>query len=164
MKPQSNLQLDVPYPKIIRSENNPFYVSLLQNLYADNKGELSAILQYTYQTSIFSKSSKEIAKTIMGIAIVEMDHMAELANAIICFGGDPQYRNSKGIFYNTKEICYCNDQTGMLLSDLQNEKYAIKAYGDTASMVPDQTLKALLLHIQAEEEMHQHAIEKLLFC
>ena len=159
---KKEIKLDCPYPKITRSENNPFYVSLLQNLYANDISELQAILQYTYQANEYSKSNSDIARTIMQIALVEMDHLAELANAITCFGGNPQFKNSKGVYYNAKSACYCTEPTGILLQDLQDEKRAVKAYGDAASMIQDHTLKSLLIHIQTEERLHQRAFEELL--
>lgn len=155
-------KLDAPYPEITECENNPFYVSLLLNLYASAQSELTAVLQYVYQVHYFEPINEQTAADVEEIGLVEMSHIELLAEAIIAFGGTPRYISSRGMYYTTKSVDYTKDYVSMLLSDLNGEKAAIKAYGDSASMVKNAQLKDLLLRIQADEELHYKIFEKLL--
>lgn len=156
------VKLDAPYPELRGKNNNNFYVSLLKNLYAGKNGELTAVLQYTYQTHFFEAVDAETADIILQIAIVEMEHMAQLAKAIIFFGGDPKYVSGKDAYFCTKSIDYVKGYNEMLLSDLEGEKSAIADYANTANSVNNMSLKQLLLRIKFEEEMHYSILAKLL--
>ncbi|MEG1805179.1 MAG: ferritin-like domain-containing protein [Clostridia bacterium] len=155
-------KVNTPYPELKGKENNSFYVSLLKNLYAGKNSELTAILQYIYQAHYFEPINAETADAILKISLVEMEHLELLANAIIFFGGDPKYVSSKDMFFSAKAVDYSKEYTEMLIADMEGEKAAIQAYGDTASIVKNDSLKRLLLRIRYEEELHYAIFERLL--
>ncbi len=155
-------KLDSPYLHIEKTEPNKFYVSILQNLYSGGKSELTAVLQYVYQTHFFESVKPNVAKVVLDIAVVEMEHLELLAEAIISYGGDPKYVTNRSMFYTSRVVEYNKDYVSMLLSDLTQEKLAIKAYKDAGSMVKDPKLKEFLYRIQLDEELHYKAFESML--
>ncbi len=159
---KKSYRLETPYPSLSEKSPNGFYVSLLLNLYASAKSETTAVLQYVYQSHYFNAYSEELSKTLIGIAIAEMHHVDLLQSAIISFGGCPKYISPRGIYYSTRSVDYSTDFAAMLLSDISDEKAAIKAYRDAAELVSDDELKELLLRIMTDEELHHKIFEGIL--
>lgn len=155
-------RLEAPYPEIKDKQPNGFYVSLLLNLYASAQSEMTSVLQYVYQAHYFEEISTEIANDLEQIAVVEMLHIKLLQRAMITFGGTPRYMSSRGIYYSARSVDYSKDFASMLLNDISGENGAIKAYRDAADMVSDEDLKALLLRIKADEELHYKLFESIL--
>lgn len=155
-------RLETPYPVLSEKSPNRFYVSLLLNLYASSASEMTAVLQYAYQSHYFKTYSEELEKVITGISIVEMQHINLLQNAIMAFGGQPKYISPRGIYYSARSVDYASDFAPMLLSDISSEKAAVKAYKDAAELVSDNELKELLLRIMEDEELHCKILEGIL--
>ena len=69
------VRIDKPYPEITCASDSPMTVGILKNLAFSRASELSAILQYIYQSVIADKSMSEVADILEEIGIVEMTHM-----------------------------------------------------------------------------------------
>lgn len=159
---EKTFSLNTPYPTLSEKQPNGFYVSLLLSLYSSSASEMTAVLQYGFQSHYFKVYSEELEKTINGIAISEMKHLSLLQGAIIAFGGCPKYVSPRGIYYCARSVEYSTDLPSMLLSDVASEKATVKAYLNAAELVSDDELKSLLLRIKEDEELHIKLLENIL--
>lgn len=148
-----------PYPEIVDATNNKEVVKLLYDLYANSESELGAILTYSYQHIVLKNTNAEVAELLGKIGIVEMHHIELLGNAIIKFGGLPYYINSANEHFSTKSVFYCTNILHILKNDILQERMAVQAYTKTAQIVQNASLKALLLRIAQDEELHIKALE-----
>ena len=150
------------YPLITNASPNPYYVEILQGLYSGQSSELSAILQYVYQSSALHSNNKEVSYILKQIAIVEMHHLELLANAIISFGGLPYYINKDNQTFCTNNICYCTNLRCVIEQDLKDELSAIEFYTKSANLIQNESLKQLLLTIAEDEKKHSRILSSLL--
>lgn len=142
------------YPEIIDAVNNPRTVSILKNLMSGNDSELTAVLQYFYQSSISKEIEKEISDILEEISIVEMMHLEILSHAIVDFGGEPRYENGMGQSFNANAVNYTNSLRKMLDANIIGEQKAIENYKKAISLVDNKSLKNLFLRIIEDEELH----------
>lgn len=157
--PKFELKNPNPYPQIVDAKQNKEVVKLLYDLYASNESELGAILMYSYQHIVLENRDDETAKLLEEIGVVEMHHLELLGDAIVKFGGLPYYVNSAGEQFSTKSIFYCTNVLHILKNDILQERLAIQAYTKTAQIVENASLKALLMRIAQDEELHAIALE-----
>ncbi|MFQ6752110.1 MAG: ferritin family protein [Clostridia bacterium] len=148
------VRIDKPYPEIVEAVESKKTVAVLKNLATARHSELSAILQYTYQSVISDQVSEEIAGIIEEIGIVEMMHLDMLMHAISEFGGVPKYEDSQGQLYNTSGINYTMKLKEMLDDNINAERMAIEAYKQAKTMVQNNSLKELFDRIIEDETRH----------
>ena len=72
----SPIMVDLPYPPLQVKEKNSVYASLLSVDYCGSVSELSATTQYINNENRLSHERCQVAKTILGIAMSEMIHLA----------------------------------------------------------------------------------------
>lgn len=155
-------QSDKPYPEIVASCPNEYIVKMLSNLYSGRNSELSAILQYAFQHSVLKQNNDEIAYILERISIVEMHHLELLANAIVAFGGLPCYEDGNGQTFCADGVCYYTNLACILEKSLQDERDAVNAYIRTANCVQNVSLRALLLRLAEDEQIHADILNSLL--
>jgi len=80
-----------PYPQVRVEKQNIEYAKLLLENYAGDVSEETAIHLYMYQNMITSDETKEYAKIIEQIGIVEMRHLSLLGKTIKLLGLKPVY-------------------------------------------------------------------------
>ena len=160
------LSVDIPYPIIEDIEINKNSVTRLSFLYAGKHGELNAILQYTYQYFYFQNlGDKETAETLMAIAFSEMQHLEILGSALLKAGIDPIYAGYLPFgcnFYKTDSVSYSKNAEKMLLDDISGELVAIDAYEKAIIAVDDEKIKAILLRIKIDDELHVRVLRERL--
>ena len=142
------VRVDKPYPKIVGATNEPMTVSILKNLASARTSELSAVLQYIYQSVVADKTMSDIADILEEIGIVEMTHLDMLMHAITDFGGIPKYEDSNGYQFNTNYINYNTKLKDMLNNNIVAEQKAIAEFLDKKCGEVD----ALIADIQQEIE------------
>ena len=153
---------DTPYPTLVDPTPNVHTVAILQNLLAAHNSELTAVLQYTFQTQIVSRFDRDIAKRIAEVARVEMHHMDLLGNAIVAFGGKPKFKDARNRFFNGVYVNYADNLKAMLQANIESEECACLEYERAAKEVRNASLQDLLLRIRDEEVLHRNLFEKIL--
>ncbi len=158
--------LSLPYPSVEGIEKNLKYASYLSFLYAGKHGELNTVLQYVYQYFYFNAfGQKEIAKTLMGIAVSEMRHMEILGELILALGQNPVFAEClpyRCNFYSSSSVSYSTNAEKMLLDDLSNEMLAVSEYDKVTNKILDKRVQAILTRIKLDEELHVKALEDAL--
>jgi len=149
------------YPEITNAVNDPRTVMILKDLLSSREGEISGIMQYFYQSRIAKEVDTNIAGLLEEIAIVEMEHMELLMDAIIAFGGTPKYDNSKGQPFSANYINYSTKLKQMLEANIMGEEQAIKDYLNAQRLVENQSLKDLLERIVEDEKLHLNAFRNI---
>ncbi len=148
------VRVDKPYPKIVGAMPDQMTVNILKNLAQSRTSELTAILQYVYQSVIADKSMEEIGGIFEEIGIVEMTHLDMLMHAITEFGGIPKYEDSLGNQFNTNYINYNTKLKDMLDNNIVAEQRAIDQYKDGIKRVKNESLKDLFARIIEDEQQH----------
>ena len=155
------IRLNSIYPEIKGANNNPQTVGILKDLLSSRDGELVGIMQYIYQSRLASKVESEVSQLLEEIAVVEMEHMELLMDAIIAFGGTPKYDNSRGQMFNAGYINYTDKLKSMLEANIAGEERAIADYSRAQKMVENQSLKDLLNRIIEDEKLHLNAFKTI---
>ena len=148
------VRVNKPYPEIEDAIDCKKTVAVLKNLAMSRYSELSAILQYTYQSSIADKTREDIAGILEEISIVEMMHLDMLMHAIVDFGGVPKYEDGQGQTFNTSGVNYNLKLKEMLDINIEGERQAINAYKQAIDIVHNNSLKELFARIIEDETRH----------
>ena len=148
------VKINKPYPEIVDAVDDKQVVAILKNLAMGRPGEIAAANQYVYQSVIADKTNEDIAGIFEEIGIVEMMHLDMLMHAITDFGGNPEYRDAQGNFFNTSTINYTNKLNEMLENNIRAETIAIENYQMAIDRVQNQSLKELFMRIIEDEKRH----------
>ena len=139
---------------------------IISSAYAGRDGELSAILQYLYQTINFDMFGyTNIANQLKNIAIQEMKHFELLGKTLIRLGANPIYTRFPPIrdnYFTTRYVNYINNPKQMLSISLNGEKCAIKEYDCMIQKLKNQTVINIIQSIKNQEEEHVKILENLL--
>ena len=161
MKP---LICDLPYPscdtltKDIRSGN------IISFAYATLRGELTAILQYTYHHFFFNLIDETYAETLMAIAQAEMIHLDILGKTMLKLGVNPRYVQCPHTnnFYNTSTVSQATSPQKMLMDDIQGELNAIADYQKMLFVLKNEQVEAIIQRIILDEQLHLEKLKELL--
>ena len=148
------VKINKPYPEIVGAVDDLTTVAILKNLASSRAGELSAVLQYVYQSVIADQTNSEIASILEEIGVVEMIHLDMLMHAITMFGGIPKYEDSQNNFYSTANLNYTQKLSDMLENNIHAEQGAIENYRFAISRVKNESLKKLFERIIEDERRH----------
>ncbi len=159
----NNVQVKInkPYPEIVDALEDKQTVAILKNLAMGRPGEVAAANQYVYQSVIADKTNDEIACVFEEIGIVEMMHLDMLMHAIADFGGNPEYRDAQGNFFNTASLNYTNKLKEMLENNIKAETLAIENYQIAIDRVQNQSLKDLFARIIEDEKRHVEIFKQI---
>lgn len=155
------VRMDAEYPEIVNADNNPKTVLVIKDLLSSRQGEITAIMQYFYQSRIANNVEDEISRILEEISVVEMGHMELLMNAIIDFGGTPFYNNSRNQPFNTTYVNYTTKLKDMLDADILGEQTAIRDYTNAQQLVSNESLKKLFARIIEDEQLHLQIFKRL---
>ena len=148
------VKINKPYPELTNVQEDMQTVGILKNLANSRVGEMSAVLQYIYQSVIADKTKQEIASILEEISVVEMIHLDMLMYAIREFGGIPKYEDAQGNYYSTNILNYTMKLNEMLNNNIKAETVAIDNYRIAIQRVRNQSLKDLFARIIEDEQRH----------
>lgn len=171
-------QSDVHYPEGHVEEKNIEYATMIFDAYASAAdSEIQAITQYIYHHVTIE--NKAIAGALLCIALVEMKHLAKLAELIRELGGKPVFFNSNIAYWCTQNIAYgdknmlCvkldeNDPKDRkiikdkLMLDIKGEINAINGYKFLKKNIPDKFIRMTIDKIISDEEVHLRIFEEMI--
>ncbi len=158
--------LPQPYPTVDQVHPNRWDLCIAQNLYAGQVSEYTAIAQYVYHHLYARQEGLEtVERELLGIAIVEMRHLALLGGLILQLGGVPRFvaPSIRGpIPWNGTWVDYGCAIKEMILLDIKSEQQAICDYLQGAKEASQPEMAALLLRISQDEELHLKRFTQML--
>lgn len=158
-------KVDLPYPSLEGLKEDRRSLRILSPAYAGGKGELTAVLQYVYQSITFEKlGMPERSKTLLGIAVNEMHHLELLGTAIIGLGAPPVFTACPPYpvgYFSACSVNYSKHPQSMIAVDIAAESEAIADYKRILSRLCDPILTALVERIIADEEYHLSIFKKM---
>lgn len=162
--------VSLPYPPAEVTAPNRKYARILQNDYAGEAGELSAVTKYMYQSLLAPvhegwAQAGEFCKIMRGVAIVEMHHLALLGQLIIKLGGTAHYagyRQGETVPWNGGMISYLKDPKESLKKNIEGEQIAVANYRRAIHLIEDPKVTAVLLRIIQDEQLHEKIFEGIL--
>lgn len=133
--------------------------------YAGGKGELTAVLQYVYQSILLGElGKKEMGKKILGIAVNEMHHLELLGTAITRLGAPPAFTACLPYpigYYSASNVNYVKSPCEMIEADIIAETNAIDDYRRILACISNEALTALIERIIEDEKLHLSAFESM---
>lgn len=158
--------LSEPYPSIDAVQPNSCDLSIAYGLYSGAISEYTAIAQYVYH-HLYAREEglAALEKQWIGIAIVEMRHLALLGNLILKLGGAPRFITPGGHGYvpwNSTLVDYGCTLKEMVLLDIKSEQSAICAYLRGAKRASQPEMSALLERISQDEQVHLQVFTQML--
>lgn len=119
---------------------------------ANGYSELSAILQYTTQESMF----EEIGELMLGIGLTEMKHYGKLSDFVVKLGGNlSQVYTTHPTVYKAKNVSEALDNA------IESERLTIEKYNDLKEKIEgvEETVTTkialqLISKILSDEELH----------
>lgn len=151
-----------PYPKVENIKKDYNFGRRLYDSYGGTYGELTAILQYTYQ-DITNEENSDLKKVLMRIAIDEMKHFKILGELLVELGFIPYYMGSRNNKWCSDNIKYkFKSVSEMLIFNIESEKMAIKEYKRLIEMSDCKSTKNILERIIKDEENHMRIFKALL--
>lgn len=160
------LKADLPYPTTEGIREDLRALRIVSPSYAGREGELTATLQYVYQ-SIFlgAQGDAETSGLLLGIAVAEMHHIELLGKTITALGAPPVFTACPPYpvgFYSASFVNYVKDKREMIAADICGEKRAIAAYRAMLNALENQKVSAIIERIIEDEKVHLAALEKVL--
>lgn len=152
-----NCILNEPYPKIEVKGHDKELADRLSVLASGKDGELTAVLQYTYQHISLPPKFAYTADILECISITEMKHFEMLCKLIKALGGDCRIAvcdRNRYIYWNGVCVDYSQNFVKMIRNDIRNEQKAISSYNSFIEKCGDQKLNALIKRIIKDEEHH----------
>lgn len=146
-----------PYPAVEVSGPNPCYAALLQEDYAGQTSEFTAVNQYLYHH--MAEDAPDVREMMEKVAIVEMMHMEKLGKAIRLLGGDPRYQ-AEGKMWSAEDVSYGVTLLERLHQDLASEYAAIENYQRHIAQIRDPKVCALLQRVILDEKVHVGLFKK----
>ncbi|MCH5148254.1 MAG: manganese catalase family protein [Clostridiales bacterium] len=160
------LTLDLPFPSTDKITPDALTLRIISPEYASASGELTAVLQYIYQSFFFKKEGyDEIADTLEAIAIAEMIHFKLLGETVLALGAAPiytQYPPSPFNFYSTKYVTYSRTLKDMLEDDIRAERHAIRSYENMLRRLKNQQVSSIIERLLQDEKLHLQTFTQIL--
>lgn len=149
--------LSQPYPTLGKVKPNPAVVSMLQNAYAGAEGELTAVMQYSYN-HLLTQYMPALSELFACTAQVEMRHMELLGQMILAYGGDPRYFYFPDVrraqWWMGGLVNYEKQPQHMLRRAIASEQNAVRDYQKLARQLKEPAACALINRILADEQHH----------
>lgn len=154
------------YPSLEEIGEDYGTLRLLAPAYAGRDGELTAVLQYVYQSVIFSEAGKgDFAHTLVEIAVNEMHHLELLATMIAKLGAPPVYTVCPPYpvgYYSAACVNYTRNPRQMLCADICAEENAVSFYENILCRLRNAPVAAVITQILEEEKEHLKTFNELL--
>lgn len=150
------------YTKIQKNNKDDKLIKKLFDIYAGSKGELTATLQYLFESySLKLKDNyDEIMDILNKIAICEMKHVELIAEIIQSMGVEPKfckyidYDYSICNYWSAGNIKYITDIAKFLEYNIKLEQIAIDDYKEAIKLSNSDNIKAILSEILDDENAH----------
>ncbi len=160
------LAVDLPYPSTENLTKDAASARIISPAYADRTSEMTAILQYVFQSVIFSGlGMQENAQTLQAIAIAEMHHLDLLGEMLLGLGTTPVFSAQPPYpfrFYSAANVSYATSPQRMLMDDIRGEKQAIRDYESMVRRLDNEQVAAVISRIILDEELHLEKLTKML--
>lgn len=126
--------------------------------YAGRDGELTAILQYVYQSVLLGGMGKRgLAELLSSIAADEMRHLQILGSIIVRLGASPVFTACPPYpvsYYSASCVSYVKTPQAILSVDISAECAAIADYERMLACLENPPVAAIVGRICAEEREH----------
>lgn len=140
-------------------------IRVISPAYAGRSGELTAILQYVYQSIVFEECGfPEISKRLVSIAVNEMRHLELLGTAICKLGAQPVFTACPPYpvgFYSASNINYSKNPRQMLCASICGEENAIAEYERILCRLKNPCVSALIARILEDEKVHLKELNRM---
>lgn len=153
---------NIPFPTLTDITPSAKTVSLLKDANFSKHSENSALSTYMFQHWSLSGDYENLKKSLEEIAIVEMSHLDALSNAIVLFGGKPNFSNSDGAYWSGNYVNQTTSPNEFLKQNIEAEKKAIRDYRNIQCQISNQSLISLIDKIIADELVHIQIFESYL--
>lgn len=155
-------QVNLPYPKVVITEPNLRYATLISDGYAGRGSELTAVNQYLVH-SYYLEKYPEIYRAYQKIAIVEKIHLELLGKLILNLGGKPLLQSGvTGHFWSGQFPDYQFTLKSILLRDIQGERDAISHYKLLICQITEDQIQRLFARIILDEQRHLKILTRFL--
>ena len=159
------LKADLPYPTTEGIVEDLRALRVISPAYAGREGELTATLQYVYQ-SIYLGAEGEMkaSKLLLDIAVAEMHHIGLLGSLITKLGAPPVFTSCPPYpvgFYSASCVNYAKDKREMISADICGEKMAIATYHSMLGSLENNKVAAVIERIIEDEKVHLAALTDL---
>lgn len=154
------------YPTLEEVRQDGATLRMISPAYAGREGELTAVLQYVYQSIIFSEQGDlEAAKELVRISVSEMRHLEVLGTMISKLGAPPVYTACPPYpvgYYSASCVNYTRNPRQMLASDICAEENAISMYERILLRIKNPPVAAVITKILEDEKEHLKTFNALL--
>lgn len=154
------------YPSLEEIGEDFAALRLLSPAYAGRDGELTAVLQYVYQSVIFSEEGRgEFARALIEIAVNEMHHLEVLATMIAKLGAPPVFTACPPYpvgYYSAACVNYTKSPRQMICADICAEENAISCYETILCRIKNAPVAAVISRILEDEKEHLKKFNELL--
>lgn len=159
------IKAEKEYPPLDGIKEDYKTLRVISPAYAGGRGELTAVLQYVYQSILLERlGKKEMGKTILGIAINEMHHLELLGSAITMLGAPPAFTGCLPYpigYYSASNVNYSKTPCEMIEADIAAESNAIADYCKILACISNDALTRLIERIIEDEELHLAAFKSM---
>lgn len=139
---------------------------IISPAYAGRNGELTAILQYVYQSIVFGElGNPETAKTLVSVAVDEMRHLELLGTAIVKLGAPPMFTACPPYpvgYYSAANVNYARAPRQMICADICAEENTVAEYERMLCTLKNPPVSALISRILSDEKRHLQILQELL--
>lgn len=154
------------YPTLEEIKEDIVTLRLISPAYAGREGELTAILQYVFQSIVFGELGKsEISKRLIQIAVTEMHHLEILGTVITKLGAPPIFTISPPYpvgYYSASCVNYTRNPRQMLSADICAEENAISQYEHILCRIKNAPVAAVIARILEDEKLHLKQFNEML--
>ena len=173
-QPQTNLPTQQPpTPPVVEEiynlneiTNDLFSAKIISPAYAGRNSELTAILNYNFQSLIFDGlGRKDIAETLTRISIDEMRHLELLGKTLYRLGVTPIYTAFpplRDMYFTTRYINYITDPVLIIKLDIAGEQNAILSYERMLTKLTNHQVKLVIESILISERRHVQMLTEIL--
>ena len=157
---------DTPYPSLDHICEDGKTLRAVSPAYAGRDGELTAILQYVYQSVLLGAcGNAKAARLMKDIAVAEMRHLETLGTLITRLGAPPVFTACPPYpvsYYSASCVNYTRTLSCMIEADIRAERSAIYLYTQILETINNREVAAVIARIREDEELHLEKLNELL--
>lgn len=144
--------LSIGWPRVGSQKPDRAMVRSLFGVYAGNRGELTHITQYFYNSLLCAADDLIDLSDLFGSACRDaMFHLKRLGQLIVQYGGDPRlisYQNARQVWWTSGTLHYQSDPCAMLRRAIELTQHIIQEYHQIAARMepaPRTVIQRILL-------------------
>lgn len=139
---------------------------LVSPAYAGRDGELTAVLQYVFQSIVLDHcGERKFARTMMKIAVEEMHHMEILGTLICKLGAPPVFTACPPYpvgYYSASNVNYVRGIRQMICADICAEENAVCSYERMLCSLKNSRVAGVISRILDDERRHLELFNQML--